>query len=71
MKYILIITLLNSAASVKGLGVGSSVATAEFNSYEACQSAGEIWLKKNKSIKAMSGYTNQTKADYICAPKGE
>jgi hypothetical protein len=69
MKYILIITLLSGGRVYSGgYGVGSSVATAEFNSYETCQSAGEVWLKKTSSI---GSNEIPIRTDFICAAKGE
>lgn len=71
MEYILIMTLIFNAeyhgAYGVGLGSAATVATAEFNSFEACKSAGEVWEKQTK-FKYRS--IEQFKRNFICAAKG-
>ena len=62
MKFILILTIVVS--SINGDGAGLS--TAEFDSLEKCEKAGETWYAK--AVEPL-GYNSQSKSSYICVEK--
>ena len=65
MIYILILTL-SFGSYTSGVGGGGGVATSEFFTKEACNSAGKAWLKK-----VDINLNRNTGSFYLCVEKGE